>query len=191
MSSLTTSILLASVVALGDDVANPPSAPGTLEAQLKREDPKSLSEDARRLGDGAAVRSPFISPPSGVRCHLEEEPGMPTRLGPDLTAPRTDFPGLGAGRVDPRSVEDDQKRDTRPSRFSSRTDGPRSACWPKTTRRARSYCATRGRAEYRSRSPKASPKSTAITDRRSCQVGWWSRWLTPCWAPFRISVLSY
>jgi putative heme-binding domain-containing protein len=93
MSFLTTSIFLASVVALGDDVANPPSAPGTLEAQLKREDPKSLAEDARRLGDARRGAIVFYQPAlMCVRCHLEEEPGVPTRLGPDLTAPRTDFP---------------------------------------------------------------------------------------------------
>ena len=93
MSFLTTSILLAAVVALGDDGPNPPLAPGMLEAQLKSEDAKFLADLARRQGDARRGAIVFYQPAlMCVRCHLNEEPSMPTRLGPNLTAPRTDFP---------------------------------------------------------------------------------------------------
>ncbi len=64
-----------------------------LEAQLKREDSQSLAAQARRLGDARRGAIIFYQPAlMCVRCHLNEEPSTPTRLGPDLTAPRTDVP---------------------------------------------------------------------------------------------------
>lgn len=93
MSFLTTSIFLATVMALGDDGTNPPLAPGLLEAQLKREDPKSLAAEARHLGDARRGAIVFYQPAlMCVRCHLDEEPGAQTQLGPDLATLGKDFP---------------------------------------------------------------------------------------------------
>ena len=87
MNCLTTSILLATVVAMGDDRPTSQPAPGMLEAQLKSEAPKSLAAEAHRLGDARRGAIVFYQPAlMCVRCHLEEERGVPKRLGPDLGA---------------------------------------------------------------------------------------------------------
>jgi putative heme-binding domain-containing protein len=95
MSILPTLVLLASIVC-ADQESNPPAGELlSLEQTLRREDPASLANDARRLGDARRGAIVFYQPNlMCTSCHAETDKKRSSSLGPDLSVRGTVRPDV-------------------------------------------------------------------------------------------------
>jgi putative heme-binding domain-containing protein len=85
IGALVFSLLLAALPHSTNDDRRPDGVPGTLEQQLRQEDPAAVARDARRLGDARRGALVFYQPALAcARCHTGEGASAATLLGPDL-----------------------------------------------------------------------------------------------------------